>query len=919
MIVLAEHSDGSVLFRFGNPSEIQENVEVEESKIVNEEIEEEGSSLVMVIEGEDETNVTASSLTEACDGNDSTVSSSNTLIAVEGESLYSEKSLTATVDATVDVEVPVSVSDDKVGDISSPDLEIEIIDNVEGVKEVDKDLTSDMEMGGVSRPDLEIKHIENVEGDLTSGSEMEGVSSTDLEIKHIEDVGVDLPSKRETEGVSSLDFDIKQIENVDDLNEDKKETSKEEMGDVSSPEIKLIENVDGLNEEDKNVTSYKETGGVSSLEIKLIENVDDLYEEDRNVTSVEETGGVSSPSLEVKEMDNVDGLNKEDRDLSAVEATIPNESSLIENNKVEVYYDESLEETSNVTCTSNEMEITSIPGVDAGQQTANVKQCPNTEDVDSPADVSTLDQSSEVVDDITTEALLEKESVDISSADIDTDRTRRVGGSLDEECEDSPVDASLPDKSSEVDETSAVVLLEKETDGNTSTSDIEVQPTGNLAEGTGEAYEHTPVDERSEILNTTTAALAEKEAIEIASPPHEDSFVDASEVEYGISEEVLLEKEIKGITSASDVEIEPTENVEKGINEVLNYMTAALPEKEVAEITSAHFEDSLVDASVVDQSSEAENEISDVVLLDEEAEGNTSTSDLEIEPTGNVEEGVNEVCDESLVDTGSEGLNKTVEALLEKETADNTTATDIDLELTGNVERGLGKILEGPNSLDDFITPKEVSAKETADAIESVVLSMDPVVPISMLDTEAAVVTNVVPISELENAENHDVKVVDNIDSFDDNLVSPSSDSEPAMGLYRESEIPSLQAEMKSVATEASSGIETDNIMAVEMKNVLSNDCESDTYGGEDDSPATESAMTWSIGSEEQASGYGRGIQNEAGRYASEKYVSLLLEVSPQLETDSMLDEEIDSETVEASNEDDESENQTVVSCTSNP
>ncbi|KAI3445714.1 hypothetical protein Pfo_002379 [Paulownia fortunei] len=93
-----EHSDGSLLFRFGDPSEVAKNVKVEESKTVKEEIEREGKdgySVVKVLEGDLETEVmvkkanvevTGSGLTQVADHTNSIVISGKSITVVEGES-----------------------------------------------------------------------------------------------------------------------------------------------------------------------------------------------------------------------------------------------------------------------------------------------------------------------------------------------------------------------------------------------------------------------------------------------------------------------------------------------------------------------------------------------------------------------------------------------------------------------------------------------------------------------------------------------------------------------------------------------------------------------------------------------------------------------------------------------------------------
>ncbi|CAA2965414.1 Hypothetical predicted protein [Olea europaea subsp. europaea] len=96
MITLAEHSDGSLLFQFGDPSEIAENVKLAEPKILKE-IKKEGKEkfrMVNVLVGDikskvtikklDKENRSAGSTEVANKGNES-------ISVVETESKSSEK------------------------------------------------------------------------------------------------------------------------------------------------------------------------------------------------------------------------------------------------------------------------------------------------------------------------------------------------------------------------------------------------------------------------------------------------------------------------------------------------------------------------------------------------------------------------------------------------------------------------------------------------------------------------------------------------------------------------------------------------------------------------------------------------------------------------------------------------------------
>ncbi|KAL8536137.1 hypothetical protein ACS0TY_011681 [Phlomoides rotata] len=117
-----EHSDGSVLFRFGDPNEVAKHVKTgEESKTVKEEIEG---------EGKDESRVVKDSVLEKREVDDVTISllsSSSTIAVVEEESESSEKLLESTSDA----ELPVLTSGGETQDVSTPNLDTEHIEDAE--------------------------------------------------------------------------------------------------------------------------------------------------------------------------------------------------------------------------------------------------------------------------------------------------------------------------------------------------------------------------------------------------------------------------------------------------------------------------------------------------------------------------------------------------------------------------------------------------------------------------------------------------------------------------------------------------------------------------------------------------------------------------------------------------------------------
>lgn len=357
-------------------------------------------------------------------------------------------------------------------------------------------------------------------------------------------------------------------------------------------------------------------------------------------------------------------------------------------------------------------------------------------------------------------------------------------------------------------------------------------------------------------------------------------------------------KEIE-VISTPDVDVEHIENVKEGLNE----------ENE---------DSSPVEASILDESSMIENNIATVELSEKETADVSSTSkemevtstpSVNIEQTGNVEEGLNEEyedspVDASILDKSSEVVNNiSTVAFTEKETADITSTPNIiDIEHTGSVEEGVDEEHEESSpvnastsdktpEVENNVNTAELSEKETAESTTLVSLMTDPIIAVPDNDVfqasmETVVTTDVSLVSEHQNVETEmqNETIEDGRESFDSNLVSSSPQSESAISLSKEIEGQNLQAE---------------------KQNVIDNGNASDTY---------DAGANSSIGSEDQASGAGSGMPNETVGYVSEKDMIQLMTVAPRLEADSMLEEETGIETVEESREDDGSENLTMVS-----
>ncbi|KAH6773269.1 Protein phosphatase 2C family protein [Perilla frutescens var. frutescens] len=805
-----EHSDGSLLFRFGDPSEIRKNVEMEESKSVKKEKQGEDkneSSVVKVGEGDDETEVM-----DAIDSADLIVSSSTTVISVEGESELSEKLLELT-------------SNEEMGGISTLDLKIERIENVKGLNEEFKDSNP----LGASILDESLR-TENV--------------VTAVEVSYEE-------SREDTSNVASMT----------------KETERTSISGVDVGEQTVNVN-ECLNQEEMDSPKY---ASIQDQRSKVVDNISTVALSDKESDDITSVDFKADQTGKVEEC-----LNQEDEDSRVDESMLDQSSEVVDNISTVA-----LSEKESDDIASNNIEV---------YQTGKAEECLNQEDEDSPADESMIDQSFEVVD---------KESDDVTFADIEADQTGKVEECLNQEDEDSLADESMSDQSSDVvNNISIAALLEKESD-DIASAEIESNHTGKVKEAPNGDYEDSPVDD----------ALVDK----------------SSEVVNQISVVALLEKETDGIASYSDIEIEPIENVEEGINE--------------------EYEDSPVDTSVLDKRSEVLNNITTAASSEKETADITSAPGIDIEYTVNVEQGLDEVREEpSSVEQGLDEVREKPSAVEQglNEVHEEPSALEQGLdevhEKQSSVEQGPDEVHEEPRAVeqvldevheepsavdasrpdkspdvDNNITAKDFPGKETADATTLVVLKTNPVV--AMLDTDAyqgslesAATTNVALISEDQNVETviQDEPIGDGRETLDDNLVSPSPqlEPEPPMSLYKETEEPNFQ----NLASEESSETDLNNVMALEVQNVLGNDNGSDVYGAEAESPTTGPAITWSIGSEEQASGSWSAVPNETVGYVSENDMT----VPPQLEADSMLEEETATVTVEEPREDDTSENQTV-------
>ncbi|KAI3445713.1 hypothetical protein Pfo_002378 [Paulownia fortunei] len=305
----------------------------------------------------------------------------------------------------------------------------------------------------------------------------------------------------------------------------------------------------------------------------------------------------------------------------------------------------------------------------------------------------------------------------------------------------------------------------------------------------------------------------------------------------------------------------------------------------------------------------------------------TSTPSVDIEHTGNVEEGVNEEyedsspADASVFDLSSEMENNiTTVELSEKETACITSTPGVDIDHTEKVEEGLSEEHEDSNPVDasmlykspemeNNITTVELLEKVTADVTTLVSSMPDPVIAVPDHDVfqarlETVVTTDVSAVSEHQNVETEmrNEIIEDGRESFKSDLVSPSPQSEPAISLSEEIEEQNLQSGMQNLIIGNSSESDTNDLLALGMQTVIvSNGNGSDMNDAEAKSPPMEAAMNWSIGAE-------TGMPNEIVEHGSERDMIQLMTVSPQLEAESMLDKETGIGTVEESREDDGAE-----------
>ncbi|KAK4438205.1 putative protein phosphatase 2C 71 [Sesamum alatum] len=230
-----EHSDGSLLFRFGDPSEVAKIVKMEESKTVKEEMEREGEdgyTVVKVLDGDHEAEVivkntdrevTSSGLTQVSDQTDSIVISSGSICVVEGDNDSFEKLL----EGSNDSELPVLNSSNEVEVISTLDNDID----VERVGNVEEDMNGEHED---SRP---------AEASMLDENSENGNSVTTVEL-----------SEEETAGITStLGVVVEHSGNVEEvLNEDSGDSSPTDTSilDKSSEMENNITKVESLERED---------------------------------------------------------------------------------------------------------------------------------------------------------------------------------------------------------------------------------------------------------------------------------------------------------------------------------------------------------------------------------------------------------------------------------------------------------------------------------------------------------------------------------------------------------------------------------------------------------------------------------------------------------------------------------------------
>ncbi|XP_047948446.1 uncharacterized protein LOC125194325 isoform X2 [Salvia hispanica] len=959
-----KHSDGSFLFRFGDPSEVVKNVETEEAKTVKEEIEGDdtnGSSMVEVMESGDESKVAVSGSTEVSDCADSVVSSSNTLIAVEGES-----------EIPIETELPVLTSNQEIGGICTPALDVEQI----GVNEEYKDLS----LVEASIPD-ESFQIENTTVEVSGEESLKETSNCDVE-ECLKEEDVDSPadaailnqSSEVLDDITTLGLLEKESDDISsaDIDEDKTGMVEEGLdGDYEDSPVDAsiigksselgseISAVDLLEKEivGSTTTSDVETQPTGNVEEGINEvyedsPVDIAYTPDNTTAALSENQTadvISAPDIDIKYTGNGEQgrddkpssvekesgvencitapelLGKETVDITSapdvdlLEYTDYEEQGLDEvidkPSSVEKWPEEESSITAQEFLEKGTADVTSAPDVDL-EYAGNVEQGLD-EVIDEP---SSLEKRPEVESSITAQEYLEKETADVTSApDVDLEYAGNVEQGLDEVIHE----PSSPEKRLEV-ESSIIAqeLLEKETTGVTSAPDVDPESTRNLEQGLDEVLdEPSSMEKMPEVDNSITAQeILEKETADLTSAPDVDleytgnlgqgldevldepsSVEKMPQVDDSITAQELLEKETAGVTSAPDVNLEYTGNVGQGLDDVLD------------------------EPSSVEKRPEVENRLSAQDLLENETAEITFVPDIDIEYTGKVDQGLDEVIEEPRsAEKRSEVENHiSAQQYLETETSNATSVPDTDIEYTADLEQGLDEVLEESSSaerrpeVENHITAQEPLEKETADA--TTLAETDPVV--SMLETddfqggmETAVTPYVVPISELENVETgiHSETIGDERESCDDTLVSPPSQSEPAMNLYKVTEAPNAQAEVQNSAAEESIEAHLNDIMAIEMQNVLNNGNESGMHGAENESSNTGPAMTWSVGSDETVSASGNGMPNETVGYVSEKEAVQLLTVSVQLEAaDPMLEEETGTETQEELEENEEFKNQT--------
>lgn len=284
-------------------------------------------------------------------------------------------------------------------------------------------------------------------------------------------------------------------------------------------------------------------------------------------------------------------------------------------------------------------------------------------------------------------------------------------------------------------------------------------------------------------------------------------------------------------------------------------------------------------------------------------EGETESSENLLESSSGTELPVltsgGETEDISAPNVDTEYIEDAKEGIIE-ESEDSSPVVSSVLDEGSIVERDDAKV-------ENNTTTPEFLGKENAEEAPITEPIID--VPDNDILEGNAVTTDESPISEHKNVET-EMQIETNEDGrewFDSNLVSPSPQSEPAIILSEETEEQNLQAETQKVEVlemQKVEVLEMQKVETLEMQSVMSNGNASDTSNAEIKYPIME----------DEASGAGSGMLDEAVEFLSEKDKMLVMTMPPRLEADSVLKEETGIGTLEESREDDVSENQNMVS-----